>query len=403
MMGVGIGWVVLLMGGGAQDPDIDSLIGKLRSDQVEERDAASARLEKFGPEALEPLREALKKSDDPEVQARLSRAIGEIEFVHLGPRRMVFTRGKGMDAELYLWEKGEATKLTDNKSLEARPVLSPDGKRVVYFKMSSYDEWKDAETFVMDLTDRKPVKVGSGVTPVWSPDGTRIAYVREGEIHVVGADGKDDKIVLGTKKERWSPVWSHDGKQIAYEEDDGISVVDVADGKSRSVFSRIKGAPTLSTWSWSPDGKSFAMVAGSGPYHWDLYTVEADGSNLTKRTEASWTGHGTAQWGPDSRHVAVCVRLGSGRGPVAARPGMLDTGLHVLDVKSGTFNKVADDVSPMLPPCWSPDGTFIVYVNKSEEIWIGRAAGGAPRKLTEMSVPNGAYSTWFPPDAQWGD
>jgi TolB protein len=391
---------ILLLFLALQDPA--ALIQELQSDDLGKRNAATAKLEKLGPEALPELTAARDRSNDPEVRSRLEKIVGEIEIRQSRPRRMVFTRGQESAGELYLWENGESRRLTENKVVEAGPRFSPDGSRLLYFVMDSIEGWKQATVVVMNLADRSTVKIGTGFESTWSPDGSRIAYARGAEIHVVKPDGTGDAVVYRAPAGPRGVVWSSDGKEMALEVNDAVWIITLADGKSRRVFDRTPKTSTLADWSWSPDGKTFAMVAGSGPYLWNVYTVAADGSGFGPRTRNGWVGHGVVQWAPDSRRVAVCVRLGSGMGPPDPQVGGLDTGPHLLDATNGLVRRVTKDVNPSLTPTWSPDGKFIVYATGKEEIWIAHAGTGAVSKITEMAVPMGAAASWFPPTVHWG-
>jgi Tol biopolymer transport system component len=59
--------------------------------------------------------------------------------------------------------------------------------------------------------------------PAWSHDGTRIAYTRapregESEIHVMSADGQNDRLITDASDElfEYSPNWSPNDLYIAY-------------------------------------------------------------------------------------------------------------------------------------------------------------------------------------------
>ena len=53
----------------------------------------------------------------------------------------------------------------------------------------------------------------TGFSPAWSPDGTRIAFVKDGQIHVMNTDGSE---MFPTGVGGHGPVWSPDGRQIAF-------------------------------------------------------------------------------------------------------------------------------------------------------------------------------------------
>ena len=114
------------------------------------------------------------------------------------------------------------------------PRLSPDGRRLAFFDITStreYDVWiLDLERGTVDklTTDR-----GRDSEPIWSPDSNRIAYHSGGQpggpgIFIRRADGAGsvERLTTGTH----IPVdWSVDGKWIAYTDygDRGISIATV--------------------------------------------------------------------------------------------------------------------------------------------------------------------------------
>ena len=69
------------------------------------------------------------------------------------------------------------------------PAVSPDGNRVV-FNFRDTDTFKDS-IYVMGSNGTDPKSVTSGCCPTWSPDGNSIAYLDNGYLRVMDADGSN--------------------------------------------------------------------------------------------------------------------------------------------------------------------------------------------------------------------
>jgi TIR domain-containing protein/WD40 repeat protein len=143
------------------------------------------------------------------------------------------------------------------------PVWSPDGTQVAYVSTTGDGTLLkiDVPSGGQQIVARAP---GAKISvPAWSPDGTQLAYVRAsadcpepGDIWIVKADGSDDQQLLALSGDERHPTWSPDGKQIAFSSN-------VAD-----------------------------------PQNYDLYTVDADGKNLARRT-TDFKDEVGPSWGAD--------------------------------------------------------------------------------------------------------
>jgi TolB protein len=131
-------------------------------------------------------------------------------------------------------------KMTDNPKYDAEPVVSSDGKQIVFGSQRD----NDFDIYVMNadgsnirrLTDR----VGYDGGPWFSPDGTKIAwrgwYPETAEekalwkdcmeknyivavpldIWVMNADGSDKRMIVHNGATNWAPSWHPDGKRLIF-------------------------------------------------------------------------------------------------------------------------------------------------------------------------------------------
>lgn len=167
-----------------------------------------------------------------------------------------------------------AKRLTDNPKYDAEPVVSPDGKQIVFGSQRDGDfdiySMNSDGTNVRRLTDR----VGYDGGPWFSPDGTKVvwrAWYPESsaekaqwkdcmeknyivavplDIWVMNSDGTGKKLLVRNGATNWAPSWHPDGKRI--------------------VFSSNKD-------DWREDIKAFG-------HNFELYIINLDGTGLERLT-----------------------------------------------------------------------------------------------------------------------
>ncbi|QUQ65186.1 serine hydrolase [Kutzneria sp. CA-103260] len=222
----------------------------------------------------------------------------------------------------------------------SQPEMSPDGRRIVY-TLRTADREADR-----NLTSLWQVDTGGGEarqltrgtadsSPAWSPDGTTIAFLRDGDIWLLPADGGEPRPV--TTGGAGAPVWSPDGTRIAFatavgpdeperplvidrlgHKADGVGliglkrrhihVLDVATGKIQQITS---GDWHAGEPAWSPDGTRIAFRAEMDAdadltYRSAAYVVEIGGQ---PRMVGGGEGRcETVGWTTDGRALLVVGR-----------------------------------------------------------------------------------------------
>jgi Tol biopolymer transport system component len=207
--------------------------------------------------------------------------------------------------------------------------------------------------------------------PAASAHGDWLAYLAGGEegadqLWLARPDGTGRRQVTTLASRHGAPTLAPDGSALAYVAylgpgPDAVTELRTvrADGTGERTLPTTAGATTRHrNPAWSPDGRRIAFGMGE-PGHIALWTIGADGTDLTRLTEPSPAGVVRADvepsWSPDGRRL-VFVRSTS--------PSQGD--LVVLDVATGLARALGLPGSNR-EPAWSPDGARIAFTARTVE------------------------------------
>ena len=287
---------------------------------------------------------------------------------------LVYTSTRPSNWDIYLFDKLDAPprRLTDDPNLDYNPVLSRDGRWVVFVS----DRDGNPNLYAIDLIAKPdPIRLtsysGMDDAPTLSPDGTRVAFVstRSGnpDIFIMpfapGDMNAETHAVNLTNNQYgdFNPAFSPDGSRIAF-------------SSNRAVFRR-----------WNP-----LRLIPNASFATDIYLMNTDGSNL-QRVISALAISGSPAWTKDGQALLYYQATDE-----------TETGVYRMRLDDNQTTRLSPSTLQGITPSPGPSDSVIFVavedgLRPNNQLPIRRYGGTLYRvgadgtNLTKFGDPNGSY------------
>jgi Tol biopolymer transport system component len=286
-------------------------------------------------------------------------------------QRFAYTTTRPLNWDVFLFSgvDGRSERITDDPGLEYDPVLSPDGRWVVF----TSEKRGNPDLYVMELSPRGAPRLLIDADSMedqatFSADGKRLAFVStssgNADVYVIDFDPQrthsmgEALNLTRSPSADLRPAFSPDGQSLIFtsDRDEPISVVNpITRLRGGEIYllelktSRLKRLTQAAGWdgsaAWSPDGKHIvfysqrALKPAFAQQQARIWTMDADGSNQhvvvandtlalspeflsseqiaysRKTADGTWELVAAALDGTDVRVLSNSVYWGAKRGP----------------------------------------------------------------------------------------
>lgn len=267
-------------------------------------------------------------------------------------RKIVFDSELDGIFQIYIMnpDGSQLTRLTRDTLMSVGPKCSPDGTKIAY---TVYDSNYNGAIKVMNIDGSNNLLLSNGLKangPEWASDGRKIAFTGNLDnrrfIYTANADGSN----MVKLAEGFNPSWSPDNTKITYvSECSGNSEIYVMNADGTDV-TRLTYNTESDYWPrWSPDGAKIAFQTEVGPWLFNLYVMNPDGSGAKLLKENSWE---EPVWSPDGKEI-VCSSDKWGCN--------MNADIWRINVETGEKIELMCTDDREGSPSWSPDGKQIAF------------------------------------------
>lgn len=210
----------------------------------------------------------------------------------------------------------------------------------------------------VDLTDNAL----DDASPAWNAKGNRIAWVRDGDVWIMRANGTEARQVTHTERPEYEVAWAPSGDRLVVVRDTLDRELFVIGLNGRTI-NRVTRTPYGETdVSWSPDGELLLYTGENAGGMNQVFTIRPDGTRRRKLTNLSASYAGG--WHPSGRRIVFSSHAGSYQLFRMSRTGG--------NIEQLTFSGWNNE-----QPTFSPDGRSLA--------WIDNADGGYDIVVARLS------------------
>ncbi len=351
--------------------------------------------------------------------------------------QIAFETDKGTNGEIYVTSAGggNAANLTNNLKNDIDAAWDPNGGQIAFSsnRLLGDEVAPYYRVYVMTADGSAATRISENerigfddfddYAPVWSPDGLRFAFLSNrkpvpntnpedfvvGDEHlwVMDADGTNQSEIEWPNSHRlgtdFDPAWSPDSARIAFQSlrirdrNNEIYLWDVDAAPPTNPTNLSNDPASDAAPAWSPNGTQIAFESDrSGD--WEIYIMNADGTNPTNFTNNPGADDRSAAWSPDGTRITYeSIGLTNAQDPPKSEIYVKETNggpPYTAPEKNLTNNPASDKA-----PAWSPDGSQITFESFRDGVWqiyIMNADGSSPTNITNNPAQDAYAPAWRP-------
>lgn len=291
------------------------------------------------------------------------------------------------------------TRLTDEPLDESSPTWAPDSKTIAFAR--------DGEIYIIDIETQREANLTNSPYPdsypSWSSDGTKILFQSgrdhdDSNIYIMNSDGTDQASLSDEAGNGMEFDWSQKDDKIVFVsvgstdldifvmDDDGSDRVNLTNSPSSDRFPAFQPMPSL------PDNGKVVYTRTRDNGSTQLYTVNLDGTNVTRLSASLSASDSYPSWSPDGTKILFQSVRDSA-----------DSDIYVMDYNGKNETKVLQSALFDTHPSWSADGSKIVYAasgtGKDRNLYIIDSDGSDQVLLTDMAGDD-SYPSFSPDGSQ---
>lgn len=324
-----------------------------------------------------------------------------VESSFNGKGNIVYFNTIGEGLFFFNTDWAEPVQLYDLHNINRFLATSPDGGWLIFWnggKLYSAKTDGSAINEIMGIDDISWVS--------WSPIGDRFAFIQDGNIFTMNADGGDlrrltNDLELDDTANTLS--WSPNGNRLLFTCNSKASDICLiaSQGDEAAINLTNNTDPALYREPhWSPDGNLISFVSPDQENELQIFAMKTDGSDLAQLTEIGENSLHT--WSPDGSRIAYATVV-DGRWQA-----------NMMNSDGSSTLLLSEGLSPetnSIYPSWSPDGNLVSLfftlpaIPDEFSIAVWNTEDSQLTTLTDRArwaewSPDGAQIAFISPDSQ---